>query len=88
MLQKDNDLQVHYIIKEKIFKLVGVKCFFFFFFFFLSGVWKFLADRKGKKIYNYLVFSRLKMNIFTAGLWVDLPSKKNNINLFRNNLNN
>lgn len=37
MLQKDNDLQVHYIIKEKIFKLVGVKCFFFFFFF-LSGV--------------------------------------------------
>lgn len=38
MLQKDNDLQVHCIIKEKIFKLVGVKCFFFFFFFFLSGV--------------------------------------------------
>lgn len=60
----------------------------FFSSFFLSGVWNFLADGKGKKIYIYLVFSSLKMNIFTAGLWVHLPSKNININLFRNNLNN
>lgn len=38
MLQKDNDLQIHYIIKEKIFKLVGVKCFFFFLLFPLRGL--------------------------------------------------
>lgn len=30
MLQKDDDLQIHYIIKEKVLKLVGVKCGFFF----------------------------------------------------------
>lgn len=46
MLQKDDDLQIHYIIKEKVLKLVGVKCGFFFFLLFplrglkLPGRWK------------------------------------------------
>lgn len=49
MLQKDNDLQVHCIIKEKIFKLVGVKCFFFFSSFSSQGSENFWQTEKVRK---------------------------------------